>query len=636
MGDYRSSDTWKRTLGIDDTNVAEYIEIEFLRNEYNNFRKKVTFVAQEINRDMPYFTVHDISHIDALWEYTDLLIGKEYELNPVEAYILGGAFLLHDLGMGLVAYPNGITEIKKNDIWKDYAIYLYEKKYNKVASINELDYLDEDIEKQATEYALRQLHAIHAEKLAITAWIDNKGDKEYLIDDTEMRESYGNIMGKIAYSHWWDIGNVKKEFNSKLGAIGRFSNEWIADPLKLACIMRAVDAMQIDDRRAPSFLKMLRGVTGYSEQHWLFQEKLFKPIVYNNRLQYTTKTPFEINEIDAWWTCYDTLKCIDQELRNIDSLLRNKGYNSFNVAGIAFIDDIDELINVIQVKNWIPVNTEIKVGDVGKLVHNLGGTQLYGSNGIVPLRELIQNASDAIRARRIIENEKDEYGKVLIEIGNDEEGEFISVEDDGIGMSDKVLTGPFLEFGESFWGSDLMRQELSGLESKGFIATGHYGIGFFSVFMWGKHVEVITNRYDKGRQDTKVLEFRNGSYSRPILRIANSCEYIKNGGTKIKVWLDDTCTKDIFISRTSINETISMLCPSSDCNICIKEKKKERYLVRANDWLRIKPISLVKRIIGITKFHKLPSEIQEYIEELSSNMQLIKENGKVVGKALKN
>ena len=202
MGDYRSSDTWKRTLGIDDTNVAEYIEIEFLRNEYNNFRKKVTFVAQEINRDMPYFTVHDISHIDALWEYTDLLIGKEYELNPVEAYILGGAFLLHDLGMGLVAYPNGITEIKKNDIWKDYAIYLYEKKYNKVASINELDYLDEDIEKQATEYALRQLHAIHAEKLAITAWIDNKGDKEYLIDDTEMRESYGNIMGKIAYSHW--------------------------------------------------------------------------------------------------------------------------------------------------------------------------------------------------------------------------------------------------------------------------------------------------------------------------------------------------------------------------------------------------------------------------------------------------
>jgi len=38
---------------------------------------------------------------------------------------------------------------------------------------------------------------------------------------------------------------------------------------------------------------------------------------------------------------------------------------------------------------------------------------LYGKNMIVPLRELIQNASDAIRARRIIEDEPSEYGDIV-------------------------------------------------------------------------------------------------------------------------------------------------------------------------------------------------------------------------------
>lgn len=47
----------------------------------------------------------------------------------------------------------------------------------------------------------------------------------------------------------------------------------------------------------------------------------------------------------------------------------------------------------------------------------------------------------------------------------------IEVEDNGVGMSPKVLTGPFLDFGQSFWGTSLMHEELPGLESKGFIST---------------------------------------------------------------------------------------------------------------------------------------------------------------------
>lgn len=67
---------------------------------------------------MPQFTVHDITHIDALWDMADIILPPELEINPVEAFILGGAFLIHDLGMGGVAYNNGLDKIKNSGYGK--------------------------------------------------------------------------------------------------------------------------------------------------------------------------------------------------------------------------------------------------------------------------------------------------------------------------------------------------------------------------------------------------------------------------------------------------------------------------------------------------------------------------------------
>ena len=73
-------------------------------------------------------------------------------------------------------------------------------------------------------------------------------------------------------------------------------------------------------------------------------------------------------------------------------------------------------------------------------------------------------------------------------------------------MSAKVLTGPLLDFGVTYWGSQLMREESVDLLAKGFNPTGRYGIGFFSVFMWGQHVRVTTRRPEEAQRDTRVLE----------------------------------------------------------------------------------------------------------------------------------
>lgn len=632
---YENTSLWQKTLARQLEPDVNDKEREFLRVEFEHFRERAKILASEINRTLPEFTVHDISHIDALWDTAELATKDCTDLNPAEAFVLGGAFLIHDLGMGLAAYPNGIAELKSGNLWKDVVASLLKKELGRSAKPDEINNLDSRIEKIAIEQVLRQLHAQQAGRLAQISWKDDNGGEIFLIDNLELRSSYGQIIGLIAYSHWWPVDELEDRLGTTLGAPGNFPIDWTIDVIKLACILRIADAIQIDDRRAPKFLRAIRKPKGYSDLHWNFQQKLYQPRLEHGRLVYTSKSPFSTNEIDSWWVCYDTLKMIDTELKEVDSLLADTNRPRLNPRGVASIESPHRISKLIKVDGWSPIDTQIKVTNVAKLVNTLGGKYLYGDNATIPLRELIQNASDAIKARRLLDDKDNDFGDIIITTGNDEIGSYIEIKDNGIGMSPKVLTGPFIDFGESFWGSSLMHEELPGLESKGFNSTGKYGIGFYSVFMWGKKVSVYTRRFDKGREETVALEFNDGVYSRPILRKTDRSEYIKDGGTKIKIWLPKGRTINTLLSEynlPNLKEVILSLCPSLDCNLYLNDKSNR--LIKANDWITIPAIDLVIRIIGESKFKMLNDDFKQSIVDFSKNMKIIEEDDKkIVGRA---
>lgn len=644
MDRFEQTTIWQRTLAKQlEPDIYEK-ERDFLRIQYESFRSKAKLLASEIAQVLPDFTVHDISHIDALWETAELVLKENFNLTPTEAFVLGGAFLIHDLGMGLAAFPNGLNELKKEAIWTDIVSSLLKKKLNRPIKDKDILNVDKETEKIATENILRLLHAKHAKKLAMISWKDSDSKDLFLIENLDLRESYGSIIGQIAYSHWLTVSQLEDELPETLGAPGIFPSNWTIDPIKLACILRIADAIQIDDRRAPSFLKSIRKLSHDSSLHWNFQQKLYQPRLEKNRIVYTSKTSFTIEEVESWWLCYDTLKMIDRELQDVDSLLIDLNRDRLKAVGVASIEDPQRLSKLITVDKWHPIDTKIKVGNVAKLVNNLGGKQLYGENASVPLRELIQNASDAIRARRLLENESLDSGNIIIRQGKDDYGYFIEVEDNGIGMSKKVLTGPFLDFGESFWGTSLMHEEIPGLESKGFSSTGKYGIGFFSVFMWGERVSIATKRFETGRENTLMLEFTKGASSRPILRKATSGEVIKDGGTRVKVWFSNSDTIDILLrpekfnglnrKRKNLSELIETLCPTIDCNIYVEEKAKKTNIIKANDWITISPIDLMKRLIGRTNYDSLEDKEKQLLKVISKNMSVLKEkDGRIVGRA---
>ncbi len=458
----------------------------------------------------------------------------------------------------------------------------------------------------AVQERLRVLHAEQAERLALASWRHGGGPEYHLIYDPDLRLAIGPLLGKIAHSHWWPVSRLGNEFGTVQGALTSCPREWTLDPLKIAVLLRTADAAHLDERRAPGFLIALRRPEGLSKEHWRFQNHLLKPRIEDDRLVYTTNRPFPPEEVNDWWLCEETLRMVDRELHQVDAMLADRRHPPrLRARGVAGVESPHRLQKYVGVSNWTPVDARLHVSNVADLARKMGGEQLYGSDPTVPLRELIQNASDAVRARRVLENRPSNWGRVTVRLGRDNQGPWVEVEDAGIGMSEAVLTGPLLDFGTTYWGSGLMREEHEGLWAKGFEPTGRFGIGFFSVFMWGHRVQVTTRRYDDSARDTRILEFWTGLETRPLVRPAKPGERLTEGGTRVRVWLREAPDEEggllwPKIHDDSIKEAIDLgvlcawLTPALEVELYVEDR--EIPVVAASDWLTISGVDLLSRL----------------------------------------
>jgi hypothetical protein len=648
---FESTTLWKSTLADQGPNesTTDREARERLRAAFLGFRERATTLAGEISHDLKTLTVHDITHIDALWEMASLIVGANYPFCPTEAFILGGAFLLHDLGHSLAALPMGLDGLKREDVWRDALVRKLSAHLKRHPRKDEINDPPAEIERAATEDSLRALHAKVATTLCDRAF-EFHGTSYYLIDDPELRTNYGHLIGQIACSHWWPISQLPKKLNGSIGGFPGFPGKWTIDPVKLGCVLRVADACQIDKRRAPNFLRAIRKPSGVAANHWEFQNHIQQPYVENNRIVFTSATPFPMSSANAWWLGYDMIEMADRELRDADSMLAELGLPRFEVNAVAGTSSPRQMSRRIATDGWVPVDTRLRITDVGSIVRRLGGAGLYGNNPVIPLRELIQNARDAVIARRLIEDRDECWGEILIRIGYDSDRHWIDVTDTGIGMSEEVLTGPFLDFGTSYWGSSLVTSEHPGLLAKGFEPTGRFGIGFYSVFMWGEHVKVITRGPEVGRDETLVLEFADGLRQRPLLRKAFGDERRHDPGTSVRVFFDSPpsqqgnllgcgsfgMTPHDRISRPdgwTLFELCSWLCPALDVTLSVEEKLNRAQVVSASDWKTISNDELMRRLYQFQPNSKDLFESPEFSAVVQNIRPILDLEGNIYGRA---
>ena len=111
MKRFENTSLWQRTLATQLDPDPEMSNRARLRAAYEGFRDRAAILAVEIGITLPEFTVHDVTHLDALWEMAQLVAGPQFSLSPAEAFVLGGTFLIHDLegnGTGRLSRGNSL------------------------------------------------------------------------------------------------------------------------------------------------------------------------------------------------------------------------------------------------------------------------------------------------------------------------------------------------------------------------------------------------------------------------------------------------------------------------------------------------------------------------------------------------
>lgn len=604
MATYEDTGIWKRSLG-ELSDASHGAQRERLCTAYRAFWANAVVLSREIQRDAPNLTLHDESHFDALWNAADQIAGPELTLTPVEVFVLGGAILLHDNANSLAAFPGGLEELSHTPEWKDALVDWTGKSGSESGC--------EDLSPETSSAVLFEvLRSLHAERALTLAGLSFKnGDRTvHLLEDDQLRTHLGEIMGLVAASHHWDVATLVTRLPPIRGALGGMPQTWTVRPVLLACLLRCADAIQLDQQRAPDFLYAMLRLRGVSESHWRAQNRLATPVIApddSTALIFSSTIPFGPADSDAWWIAHDAIQVANRELQSSNALLRDQRLPHFAVNRVEGSLSPLALSRFVTVNGWRPVQAEIKISQIGKVVEMFGGEELYGNDPSVALRELIQNAADAVRFRREIEPLGSGYeGRITIRLKTSEHQpdiHWLDVEDDGLGMSEAVLTGPLIDFGSSYMSSALVKSERPGLLSKGKKRLGRYGIGFFSCFMIAEEVLVTSRQFDDGRDKLRTLHFQDGLGHRPLLLDGRPVDFGSVSSTRVRLRLTSDKFTKLFRLKLgysdfrpiSLSALIGVICPMLDANVYVEESGDTR-LIHSRRWMDEDRLTWLRRI----------------------------------------
>ena len=143
------------------------------------------------------------------------------------------------------------------------------------------------------------------------------------------------------------------------------------------------------------------------------------------------------------------------------------------------------------------------------------------TNTEVFLRELISNASDALDKARFLQlTDKDavleQDGEPQIQITLDGEKKTLTIEDNGVGMTEEEVVENLGTIARS--GTDAFVKQFSALTAdqkrdEAMDLIGQFGVGFYSVFMAAKRVDVQTRSMRKDAEPVLWRSSGEGSYT---------------------------------------------------------------------------------------------------------------------------
>jgi hypothetical protein len=506
--------------------------------------------------------------MDALWTVADQILtpAEIAALSPGEVFLLTCGFYLHDVGMAYAATNEGLRLLKESTPYKSF-----------MAVLPQAQQADPTFQAQAVAVAVRQLHASAGKELATNEIPGTQG--RYLFEALSIRELWGATCGDIAASHHWSLARLEASFGP-LG-VAPLPGGRRADLLYVAACLRLIDYAHINRERASSLDRAFRGQFNVdSVVHWLAQEHVDGPVRDQDELIYRASNP--ISNVDAWWLYYEMLSGLDSEIRAVRRMLdqRRSEQKKLSLSGVRGAASPELTARLIPTSGFLPIEVNLRTGSINRLVELLAGETLYGPNPMAAVRELVQNARDAVLLKAEVAETDSERAllnlPITVSLISTTNPPTLEVVDHGIGMTQRVMTDYLIAIASDYWATQFAT-DFPTVAERGFKNAGKFGIGFLSVFMLGEEVDVESNRAGGDRYRLSL----RGVGRRGELREVPSAG---GSGTAIRIKLREGAVEKI----TPLDELLPVYAPTLPHSLVVSIDGKQTAFPRG--WLSKLPL----------------------------------------------
>jgi len=446
------------------------------------------------------YTRHDITHADEMTRMLEWLVPPETQkiMSPVDWLLTVTSIYLHDLGMFVTG-----QEFRDRHDNPEYRQFLH----GITTDLDGRDYLArvEEMSEEDRERFLYQEFIRHRHAERIREWITGRHSR-----------NWGSGIGKIAEDVASLVGEFPTRFRENLAVVceshhrqnlddnviyplaQRYGNhrDEVANVQYAALLLRTADLLHVTKDRTPSVtyryinFSDLRGVDEWKRQLGTFsvhmRSRTFaasdeETHVIEISADFSEERPFfALSEYVAWANreLTYTRECAAKSEQQVDG----RGY-SFPWKLIR---------GDIRVEGNEPRQMRFEL-DRGRLLNLLVGHTIY-NDPTVAIRELLQNAIDAVRFRKYLvakTSMHEEDGSVTVNWTASER--LLAVSDGGTGMSLETIQSHLLRVGSSFYDTPQFQNA-----NADFSPISRFGIGVLTCFMVSDDVEIVTCRDNKG------------------------------------------------------------------------------------------------------------------------------------------
>ena len=540
----------------------------------------------------PEYTDHGTHHQEAVLGIADYLMAgtctkKPCPLSPLtpdDACVLTMGILAHDLAMHITedgwsrlidaktpwpSIPGFAGDRHWHILWAE---FLREAKHWTVDQLMEVfgsaarvtRLVDDNLSNLTTNDRLligeflRRHHPRLAHEIAVFGVPSNKDEKLRIEGFDEQHSGLIDLAGLVARSHGMKLRDTFDYLNKQYQRIAFARNCHV---VYLMTLLRIADHLDMYAKRAPRQMRLVRADKSVISR----REQEAHEAVSGIQLSASEDSEavyIEINpELTKSFAVYERLNAwvsgIQEELDH-----------SWAVIGELYGHEVGLPLRRVKTNmhtdsflsrlSFVPIKTGFSV--VPHLLP-LFAKPLYGYQPAVGVRELVQNAIDAVREARafytrthgdwklaqwpkLCVRSKRQDIDVLVEVcrrgkrghsGNDVPKEWetwLEVADRGIGMTPHVINEYFLKAGATFWESPVWFKHFDGCSPEPVLRSGYFGIGLLAAFLLGNEIQVSTRSLLDPTADGVVFTATLGATMITLRRMERDC------GTTVRVRLD--------------------------------------------------------------------------------------------------